>query len=189
MRLFTENGYASTTIPMIAEQSGVSRTSIFRYWGSKSEIVWAEFDRHIQRLGSLLEAELTSESSTLDIVRRTVVENLRLSMVDSGLWLERFTLVDTSAELRSEEALHWAEWAREVATFVGGRHGHEPGTLVPQSVAGAVQAAFLATLRTRLGAPGDAAATVLHDLDRALSSLGDALQRWVDSEPLSEPDR
>lgn len=41
MRLFTENGYSATTVPVIAEASGVGRATVFRYWGSKSEIVWA----------------------------------------------------------------------------------------------------------------------------------------------------
>jgi AcrR family transcriptional regulator len=121
MRLFTENGYAATTVPMIAEASGVGRATVFRYWRSKSEIVWAEFDQHIRRLTELLAGEVPAADNTLDFVRRSVVANLGRSIEDSNVWLERFALVDESEELRSDEARRWADWADwagAVATFV-----------------------------------------------------------------------
>jgi AcrR family transcriptional regulator len=184
MRLFSEHGYSATTIPMIAQASGVSRATVFRYWGSKSEIVWAEFDRHIQRLGGLLGAESTTDEPTLTIVRRVVVRNLGQSIEDSRVWLARFALVDESEELRAEEALHWSDWAAAIARFVAERHGLEPAHFVAQSVAGAVQGAFLGVLRSRPGGSGDDAASVmLPVLDAALASVGGPLQVWLDQGP------
>jgi AcrR family transcriptional regulator len=178
MRLFLERGYGATTVPMIAAESGVSRTSVFRYWGSKSEIVWSAFDLHSRRLGELL-ADADPATATMQGVRERVVENMRLSMLESALWLERFAVLESAPELRSEESAHWSAWADTVADHVGSRHGFAPGEVTPQSIGGAVQAAFLAVLRRRLRA-GDASSTLLADLDEALLPLCTVLQDWLD---------
>jgi TetR/AcrR family transcriptional regulator, regulator of mycofactocin system len=183
MGLFLANGYAATTIQMIADASGVSRTSVFRYWGSKAEIVWAVFDVHTQRLGALLGAADTSEA-TMTVVRRQVVENMRMSTEDSGLWMERFAVLDSTPELRSEESAHWTSWAGTVAAYIAARNGLSEADVVPQSIGGAVQAAFLAVLRQWLEAADPSAESLLPQLDEALRPLCALLQHWLD-----EPDR
>ena len=178
MRLFLERGYAATTIPLIAAESQVSRTSVFRYWGSKSEIVWSEFDEHTTRLGGLLAAS-DAELPTMHAVRLQVVENMRQSMLASALWLERFRVLESAPELRAEEAARWAAWAQVVAGFVAERHGFDVGDVVPQSIGAAVQAAFLAVLRRRL-VPDEPAGELLLSLDEALQPLCAVLQEWLD---------
>lgn len=184
MRLFLERGYAATTIPMIAAESEVSRTSVFRYWGSKSEMVWTVFDLHTERLGTMLAAAPPTEP-TMSVIRACVVENMRLSMMDSAVWLERFAVLETSPELRAEEAAHWSVWAETVAAFVGPRHGFEVSDVPPQSIGAAVQAAFLAVLRQWLatGRPTAIAAVAPGELDAALAPLCDLLQGWLDGYP------
>nr|WP_246328233.1 TetR family transcriptional regulator [Curtobacterium pusillum] len=177
MRLFLRDGYATTTVPRIALESGVSRTSVFRYWGSKSDIVWSEFDHHTTRLASLLAASRAG-SPTMTGVREAAVENMRLSMHDSAMWLERFTVIETAPELRTEEAARWAGWARIVANHVAARHRQEIDDVVPQSIGGAVQAAFLAVLRQWRTTEGRSI-NVLQRLDEALSPLCDAMQTWL----------
>lgn len=175
MRLFLEHGYATTTIPMIAAASEVSRTSVFRYWGSKSEIIWSVFDLHTKRLGELLRTA-DATMPTMQIVREQVVENMKRSMSDSTLWRERFIVLESAPELRSEESAHWMAWADSVAEFVAPRHGFRDGDVVPQSIGGAIQAAFLAVLRQQLGSSGG----LLDDLDASLLPLCDTLQQWLD---------
>ena len=180
MRLFLERGYAATTIPMIAAESQVSRTSVFRYWGSKSEIVWSVFDLHTRRLGDLLRAS-DPGAPTMDVVRECVVENLRLSMADSALWLERFAVLDSAPELKPEEHAHWVAWAGTVAAFIADRHGVDSGDVLPQAVGGAVQSAFLAVLRRWLGDAGDRPDGLLSCLADALVPLCGVLQGWLDA--------
>ncbi|PZF09984.1 hypothetical protein DEJ25_13470 [Curtobacterium sp. MCPF17_011] len=177
MALFAEHGFSATTIPMIASASGVSRTSVFRYWGSKSDIVWAEFDEHIAALAQLLTDRTDTADATMDIVRRSVVENLDRSIHASSLWRERFTLIDSSDELRSEEARRWLAWASVIADFVAHRHAIDPADPVPQSVGGAVQGAFVAVLRAQLSGPRTD--TVLSALDHVLNDVGSLIQGWL----------
>ncbi|MFQ1000905.1 TetR family transcriptional regulator [Modestobacter sp. SSW1-42] len=178
MRLFLERGYGATTVELIAAESQVSRSSVFRYWGSKSDIVWSEFDVHTERLRELLRG-VAVDLATMDAVRQCVVENLRTSMEGSALWLERFAVLDSAPELRAEEHAHWVAWAEVVAAFVAERHGHLPGDVVPQSIGGAVQSAFLAVLRRWL-ATDDRSGHLPTALDTALTPLCEVLQGWLD---------
>lgn len=184
MELFLQNGYGDTTIPMIAEASGVSRTSVFRYWKSKSEIVWAEFDRHTERLEELLE-EVPENTSTMQAVRECVVLNLETSMSSSAFWMERFVVLDSSPDLRPDGAARWLAWADTVASFVARRQSWPHEGVLPQSVGGAVQAAFLTVLRSWRDVDHPTSA-LLPRLDDALVPLCDVLQGWVDAEAARE---
>lgn len=179
MGLFLADGYAATTIQMIADASGVSRTSVFRYWGSKADIVWAVFDVHTQRLGELFAAADPSEA-TMTVVRRQVVENMRMSTEDSGIWMERFAVLDSAPELRSERSAHWIGWASTVASYVAARNGLADTDVVPQSIGGAVQSAFLAVLRQWRKVAEPSAEELLPQLDDALRPLCALLQHWLD---------
>lgn len=180
MRLFREHGYAATTIPMIAQASGVSRTSVFRYWGSKAEIIWAEFDAHTSRLAQLLR-EADQRLATMTVVREQVVASLVCSIEDSPLWMERFAILDSSPDLRDEAAAHWLLWAAVIAEYVGWRHGVEPSEVVPQTAGAAVQGALLATLRRWL-LVDEPSSALLPELDVALRPLCEVLQGWIDGQ-------
>ncbi|QAY61137.1 TetR family transcriptional regulator [Microbacterium protaetiae] len=45
--LFLEQGFAATAIVDITRRAGVSRSSFFNYFGSKSDILWAVFDERM----------------------------------------------------------------------------------------------------------------------------------------------
>ncbi len=50
VELFLENTYAATTIDQIAQRAGVSRNTFFNYFQAKSDLLWVEVDRGIDRL-------------------------------------------------------------------------------------------------------------------------------------------
>ncbi|MBC7725579.1 MAG: TetR family transcriptional regulator [Burkholderiaceae bacterium] len=179
IELFRAHGFAGTTIDMIAVASGVSKTSFFRYYSSKSEIVWSAFDEHTVRLARVLERADVA-TPTMTAVRESIVDTLGEDADPDGLWLRRFELIDTSPELRAEESAHWIVWSNVVAGFVAGRIGAEPGDLMPSAIGGAVQAAFLSRLRSWLPATGRTAGLVT-DLDRELAPLCRVLQEWIEA--------
>jgi len=55
--LFLEQGFAQTTIAEISGRAGVSRSSFFNYFASKSDILWAGLDERIRTWQRALDAE------------------------------------------------------------------------------------------------------------------------------------
>ncbi|WP_053386536.1 TetR/AcrR family transcriptional regulator [Leucobacter japonicus] len=52
--LFLERGYEATSVTEVTRRAGVSRSSFFNYFASKSEILWYVFDRRIAALDAAL---------------------------------------------------------------------------------------------------------------------------------------
>ncbi|MEU1292879.1 TetR family transcriptional regulator [Streptomyces sp. NPDC005840] len=176
--LFLARGYDRTSLAEVTGAAGVSKTTFFRYFPSKSGIIWSAFDDHTGRLRRLL-AEAGEDRPVMTAVRECVVEALRASVDDRGLWMKRFVILDESPELRAEESAQWISWAGAVAEYVAARLGEDGGGLRPASVGGAVQAAFLAVLRS-WKTSADPAPVLLGDLERELVPLCDVLQGWID---------
>lgn len=175
--LFSEEGYARTTIEALAAAGGISKTTFFRYFRSKSDIVWGVFDKHIDRLRATLEAS-DSEVPTMTAVRVAVATALLADTDEYGLWLRRFRLFDTSPELREEGLAYWSAWAIVIAEFVGIRLGSNAASLVPATVGAAVQAAVVAELRSwvREDAPP---VDLIARLEGDLMPLCDAFEGWL----------
>src|ERR1700710_1824090 len=62
LRLFDEHGFEATTVEQISEAAGVSRRTFFRYFDSKADVLWAEFDTEVQSLHALLAAAPPEQS-------------------------------------------------------------------------------------------------------------------------------
>lgn len=58
--LFLEQGFESTSIAAITRRAGVSRSSFFNYFASKSDILWAGLDERIHALETSLAGDETS---------------------------------------------------------------------------------------------------------------------------------
>ena len=50
LRLFSEKGFDETTVEEIATAAGVSSRTFFRYFDSKSSVLWHEFDARAARV-------------------------------------------------------------------------------------------------------------------------------------------
>lgn len=146
MQLFERSGYAATTIADIALACGMGRSSFFRYFPSKSDIVWRPFDEHVEGLRRRLGPEV-APADVMEHVVREVTLALGDSIDDDGVWMSRFRVLDGTPELAADEAARWRDWSETVVDFVERScPGLDPVT--PQAVAGAVQATFLAVLRS-----------------------------------------
>jgi len=61
MRLFVEQGFDKTTVDQIAAEAGMSRTSFFRYFATKEEVVLGHLDEVAYRVLEALVARPESE--------------------------------------------------------------------------------------------------------------------------------
>ena len=98
LRLFSEQGYAETSVEQIAAAAEVSPSTFFRYYPTKDDVVLADFmdSRTMQ-----LMVEAPDELGPLDALRYAVVEGM-LSLPEEDLALEtlRNQLIRTIPELR-----------------------------------------------------------------------------------------
>jgi len=72
LRLFTEQGFDNTTIEQIAAEAGVSKRTFFRYFSSKTSVLWSEFDHEVDVIRAALD-EVPAGTPMMDAIRRAVV--------------------------------------------------------------------------------------------------------------------
>ena len=53
--LFSARGFDAVSVDDVARAAGIARRTLFRYYASKSAILWGDFDAHLEHLGKLLE--------------------------------------------------------------------------------------------------------------------------------------
>jgi mycofactocin system transcriptional regulator len=148
--LFSRRGYDETTVSDIAAAVGVSRRTFFRYYESKRDVVWGEFDAELVRLADQLRAPPAGEPM-MDVLRRAVTATNRFGASELGELRIRIGLISSVPSLVAHSAVRYSEWCQVVAGFVAARTGGGPDELVPQTVAraclGAAMAAFTSWAR------------------------------------------
>ena len=167
LRLFAERGFDDTTVDQIAAEAGVSRRTFFRYFDSKSEVLWSQFDLEVANLRREL-AALPDDLTVMDAVRTAVLAVNHYGPDDVPELRIRMSLISAIPELAAAAALHYDAWERAIIEFVARRSKQPADSLFPL----AVGRATLATCRAayeRWAARADADLRMY--LDAALRAL------------------
>ncbi|MFI1483447.1 TetR/AcrR family transcriptional regulator [Streptomyces sp. NPDC020747] len=99
LRLFIEQGYDETTIAQIAREAGVSQRTLFRYFGTKEDLLGGDQDRFGQVLTDTI-SELPADVGVWEALRAGVAAVLTLHDSREQA-LERFRLLHNTASLRA----------------------------------------------------------------------------------------
>jgi mycofactocin system transcriptional regulator len=167
LRLFTDNGFESTTIDQIASEAGVSERTFFRYFSSKSSVLWTDFDTEVEAIRAAL-AAVPGDVPMMKAIRQAVVSANHYQACDVPELRLRMNLIALVPALSSSAAEHYDAWERAVSEFAARRMGHPADSLYPLAVGRAV----LATCRAaydRWSARADA--DLPGYLDAALTAL------------------
>ena len=172
LELFAERGFEETTVDDIADALGVSRRTLFRYFASKNDMAWGDFDWVLTRLRRCLEATGADEPLH-EALGRAVVESNRYEDDQLPELRIRMRLITGVPALQAHSALRYAEWRAVIAEFVAYRLGCGVGDLVPQTVAhaalGTSMAAFLVWV-------DDPSSDLVETLEEAYALLGSGLR-------------
>jgi TetR/AcrR family transcriptional regulator, regulator of mycofactocin system len=167
LRLFIENGFEATTIDQVTTEAGVSERTFFRYFTSKSSVLWIEFDAEVDAIRAAL-AAVPDDLPMMEAIRRAVVSANHYQASDVPELRMRMNLIASVPVLSSSAAEHYDAWERAVSEFAGRRLGHPPESLYPLAIGRAVLAACRAaydrwSARADQDLPGylDAALTAL----------------------------
>ena len=158
--LFAQRGFAATTVDDIAAALDISRRTVFRYFASKNDIVWGDFDWVIGRLRVLLRNASRDEPLMVALGRAVVASN-SYDERDLEQLRQRITLITTVPALQAHSMLRYEAWRHAVAEFVAARLDLEPDDLTPQVIAHAALGTSMAAFARWTRSPGDVLEQVL----------------------------
>ena len=142
--LFLEQGYERTTVAHIARRVGVSRSSFFNYFESKSEVFWSGLDERIEFLDGFLAAACPS-SRPAEVVADAVREAFSRFTPDAlALALVNSEAMGVVPELTQEMATRQWRIAASISPYLR-RTGEE--ALAAEVHAAAYAGAVVAALR------------------------------------------
>ncbi len=140
LQLFSDQGFDDTTIDQIAAAAGVSKRTFFRYFDSKTGVLWNAFDAEVEHIRRVL-AEMPPNLSIMDAVRLAVLEVNHYRAEDVPELRTRMSLVGSVPELSAAAAVHYDAWEQAVIDFVARRTGRPARSLYPVTVGRATLAA------------------------------------------------
>jgi mycofactocin system transcriptional regulator len=168
LALFAERGFEATTVEDVAGAVGIGRRTLFRYFASKNDIVWGDFDWVMERL-----REALAEGDGLPLMealRRGVVESNRYPADQLPGLRIRMTLITGTPALEAHSTLRYAAWRSVVAEWAGGRLGVPTDDLVPQTLAHASLGAAMAAFRRWVDHPEEDVSDLLDEGFRGLAT-------------------
>lgn len=130
-RLFAEHGFDGTTMDAIAAAVGVGRRTLFRYYASKNDIPWGQFDRTLQYFRELL-AALPVDLPIWEAIHRGVRAFNEFAPDARPPHHERMRLILTTPTLQAHSVLRYAEWRQVIADYVADRLGTDPDDMIPR---------------------------------------------------------
>jgi AcrR family transcriptional regulator len=165
--LFDEHGYEQTTVDEIADRAGVGRTTLFRHYRSKEDVIFPDHDRLIAAVKDRL------ATSTADTAIVAVTEAVRLVLLryleEGDRARRRYKLTSRVATLRDREIAGVARYQRLFREFIAEWMGPSAGAaLRAELMAAAVVSAHNHVLRRWLRRD---TADPVAELDAALSQV------------------
>lgn len=131
--LFEERGFEATTIEDIATAAGIGRRTLFRYYASKNDIPWGQFEASLTHLRDFLEA-MPPEMPLARAVQQGVLEFNRVDEDAIPQHRRRMHLLLSSPALQAHSGIKYVEWRRVIASFVASRTGADETDLLPNLV-------------------------------------------------------
>ncbi len=172
--LFDRQGFEQTTVDDIASAAGIGRRTFFRYFASKNEVPWGDFDAELAGMRRRLTAAPAS-APLMDAIRQAIVD---FNQMPAGQWpahRRRMTFILGVPALQAHSTLRFAAWRQVIADFVAQRTGQSPDALLPRTIAHAMLGVAVAAYEQWLASPGD---DLCELLDSAILALGSAF--WAD---------
>ena len=168
--LFDQKGFERTTVDDIANAAGIGRRTFFRYFPSKNDVPWGDFDAELARMRRRLTATAPG-IPLMDAIRQAIVDFNRVPPEQMPAHRRRMALLLRVPALQAHSTLRYAAWRHVIADFVAARTGLAAEALVPQAIGYAMLGVAVAAYEVWLRGGGD----LCDLLDAALRTL-----EWAD---------
>lgn len=171
LELFAERGFEQTTVEDLAEAAGIGRRTFFRYFASKNDVVYGDFEAALDELRARLRAT-PPEVPLLDGLREAVLAFNALPAEAEPQHRVRMALVLHTPALQAHSTLRYAGWRGVIAEHVADRLGLESHDFLPQLLAHQALACAVAAYEQWLAHPGSDLAALLDEAFRSLTVTG-----------------
>jgi mycofactocin system transcriptional regulator len=167
LELFFERGFDATTVDDIAAAAGIGRRTFFRYFASKNDLPWGEFDLLVDEMRENL-SRVPHDVPMLEALHDAILDFNRYPTDELGYHRERMQLLLNVPSLVAHSTLRYASWREVIAEFAANRMGVDVLDLRPQEIAWIYLAVSLASYEQWLR---DSDRNLVEVLDRALTDL------------------
>lgn len=148
MRLFTEQGYEATTIAQVAREAEVSQRTLFRYFGTKEDLIGGDQEAFGEVLRQAV-VEQPAKATSWAALRAGIVAVLAAHDAPEH-FRDRFRLILTIPTLRARYVEKRQRWQADLVPLIADRMGLRdlPGDPRPRAVIATAFACFDAALET-----------------------------------------
>lgn len=133
LRLFAQNGFDDTSVEQISAEAGISRRTFFRYFDSKTDVLWHNFDHEVADLRAAL-AAADAQTPLLEAIREAVLSVNRYTAADVPELRIRMNLINSSPALAASAAAHYDAWEQAIIDFAAARLRTKPTALRPMAI-------------------------------------------------------
>lgn len=172
VRFLAERGYDAVTAGELADAIGMSRSTFFRRFGSKDDVVFADHDLALRQLEEVLEA---GGRDVPDALTRATAGVLQILTRDPATAKLRSDLLRHTPALRERELVITHRYERVIEAYLSRVAGPETPRWVPIALAAGVVAVHNSTLRRWLR---ETDPRLLGALDQDLRQLADRFAPW-----------
>ena len=143
LELFAARGFDETTVDDIADAAGIGRRTFFRYFASKNDVVWGDFDAALDQLRRDLDAVPATTSMMRGLTDAVLAFN-RLPQEAEPQHRVRMAMVLHTPALQAHSTLRYAGWRAVIADYAARRLDVSNDTFEPQLLAHQVLASCVA---------------------------------------------
>ena len=133
LSIFSEQGFDVTSVDEIAAAAGIGRRTFFRYFKSKNDAVWGDFDEQLTSFEAWFDA-CPADVGIVQAIARGVIAFNSFDETAAAALRDRMTVILSSPALQAYSTLRYAAWRGVVARFAARRLGMAESDLIPQTL-------------------------------------------------------
>ena len=134
LTLFIERGFEQTTVDDIAAAAGIGRRTLFRYFPSKNDLPWGDFDEELDGMRKHLDS-LPPDMPIAEALSLAVIEFNSFPAEEIPVHRERMMLLLSVPALVAHSTLRYIAWRSIIADYVARRLGTATTDHGPQTAA------------------------------------------------------